>query len=99
MTDAVTKLKGELFIINNASNGAYSNKALQADRHIQIMSDILYNQYGVTSLNDIGTKTIPAVPAHYEQVDTGKTTKVAHQTKDPRFGGYTTTYTYEPVYT
>jgi len=95
MTDAVTKLKGELFVINNASNGAYSNKALQADRHVQIMSDILYNQYGVTSLNDIGTKTIPAVPAHYEKVDTGKKTKVSKY--DPKTK--LTTYTYEPVYT
>lgn len=95
MADALTKLKGELFLINNASNGAYSNKALQADRHVQLMAETLYNQYGVTSLNDIGTKTIPAVPAHYEKVDTGKKTKVSHY--DPKTK--LTTYTYEPVYT
>jgi hypothetical protein len=99
MTDAVTKLKGELFVINNAANGAYSNKALQADRHVQIMSDILYNQYGVTSLNDIGTKTIPAVPQHYEKVDTGKKVKVAYSEKAPYGTGYWTKYRYEPVYT
>ena len=95
MTDAVTKLKGELFLINKSANNAYSNNALQADRHIAAMASALYNQYGVTSINDIGTKTIPAVPAHYEKIDTGKKTKVSHYNPKTKL----TTYTYEPVYT